>query len=207
MAKDKVYLMINNKATVDPGKPVYLRDIGTVYSINGNLKRDIENIRVGEKHNKEDWGNIETLEIAQKVLSKYPNIDLDLLGEGEVLIEYKSKEDKKPLWEFIKVAFVCIVLFFGAGLAIINFHEDVNTRKTMEELYYTFTGEKNKNPLLLVIPYSIGIGAGVITFFTRILSPSQRRRKEPGPMEIELYLYDKDMEESILNDTKNNKGF
>lgn len=46
-----------------------------------------------------------------------------------------------------------------------------------------------------------------MTFFTRVLSPSQRRRKEPGPMEIELYLYDKDMEESILNDTKNKKGF
>ncbi|NLY86431.1 MAG: hypothetical protein GX077_08790 [Tissierellia bacterium] len=207
MAKEKVYLLINSKATVSPDKLVYLKDIGEVYCTNENLKRDIENIRVGEKHNKEDWGYMNAIEISRKVLNKYPNIDLELIGETEVLIEYKSKEEKKPLWEFIKVAFVCAVLFFGAGLAIINFHEDVNTSKTMKELYYTFTGEKKDNPLLLVIPYSLGIGVGVMTFFTRVLSPSQRRRKEPGPMEIELYLYDKDMEESILNDTKNKKGF
>lgn len=207
MAKEKVYLLINSKATVSPDKLVYLKDIGEVYCTNENLKRDIENIRVGEKHNKEDWGYMNAIEISRKVLNKYPNIDLELIGETEVLIEYKSKEEKKPLWEFIKVAFVCAVLFFGAGLAIINFHEDVNTSKTMKELYYTFTGEKKDNPLLLVIPYSLGIGVGVMTFFTRVMSPSQRRRKEPGPMEIELYLYDKDMEESILNDTKNKKGF
>lgn len=207
MAKEKVYLLINSKATVSPDKLVYLKDIGEVYCTNENLKRDIENIRVGEKHNKEDWGYMNAIEISRKVLIKYPNIDLELIGETEVLIEYKSKEEKKPLWEFIKVAFVCAVLFFGAGLAIINFHEDVNTSKTMKELYYTFTGEKKDNPLLLVIPYSLGIGVGVMTFFTRVMSPSQRRRKEPGPMEIELYLYDKDMEESILNDTKNKKGF
>ena len=206
MAKDKVYLLINKKATVEPEKPEYTKDIGTIYSMNGNLKKEIENTRIREKNNREDWGYINVVEIAQKLISKYPNIDLELMGETEVLIEFKSKEDKKPLWEFIKVAFVCLVLFFGAGLAIINFHEDVNTSKTMELLYYTFTGEKKENPLLLVIPYSLGIGVGVITFFTRIISPSQRRRKEPGPMEIELYLYDQDMEERILNDTKNNKG-
>lgn len=142
MAKEKVYLLINSKATVSPDKLVYLKDIGEVYCTNENLKRDIENIRVGEKHNKEDWGYMNAIEISRKVLIKYPNIDLELIGETEVLIEYKSKEEKKPLWEFIKVAFVCAVLFFGAGLAIINFHEDVNTSKTMKELYYTFTGRK-----------------------------------------------------------------
>lgn len=207
MAKDKVYLLIESKATVDPEKLVYVKDVGIVYSTNENLKKDIESVRIGEKQNKEDWGSMTAIEIAQKILSKYPNIDLDIIGETDVLIEYKSKEDKKPLWEFIKVVLVCIILFFGAGLAIINFHEDVNTSKTMKELYYTFTGVRKDNPLLLVVPYSIGIGVGVITFFTRVLSPSQRRRKEPGPMEIELFLYDKDMEESILNDTKSNKGY
>lgn len=207
MAKDKVYLLVKDKVTVDPYKHILFKDIGEVYCANENLKRDIGNIRMGEKHNKEDWGYITALEIAQKVLNKFPNIELELIGEVETLLEYKSKEEKKPLWEFIKVVLVCIILFFGASLALINFHEDVNTSQSMKELYYTFTGEEKDNPMLMVIPYSLGIGVGVITFFTRVLSPSQRRRKEPGPMEIELYLYDKDMEERILNDAKKNKGF
>lgn len=205
MDKEKVYLMINKKATIEPDKLVYVKDIGQVYSTNEKLKKDIENIRVEDRHNIEDWGYLNAIEIGKKVLDKYPDIDLELIGETEVLIEYKSKEKIKPFWEFIKVAFVCLVLFFGGALAIINFHEDVNTSKTMKEIYYTFTGVEKDNPLLLVIPYSLGIGVGVMTFFTKVFSSSPRRRKEPGPMEIELYLYDKDMEEKILNDTKKEK--
>jgi len=206
MDKEKVYLSIKKKAAIDPENIIYVKDIGEVYSTNNKLIRDIENIRIRDKHIIEDWDYITAIEISNKILSKYPNIELDLIGEPEILIEYKSKEEVKPLWEFIKVVFVCLVLFFGAALAIVNFHEDVNTSKTMKDLYYIFTGEKNENPLLLVIPYSLGIGVGVMTFFNRIFSPSNRRRKEPGPLEIELYMYDKDMEERVLNDIKNEKG-
>ncbi|HEY8362161.1 MAG TPA: stage V sporulation protein AA [Tissierellaceae bacterium] len=206
MDKEKVYLKINKKATVEPDKIVYLKDIGEVYSTNDKLKKDIENIKIIDRHNKEDWGYISAIQIGQKVLEKHSNVDLELIGETEVLLEFKNKEEKKPFWEFIKVAFVCLVLFFGGALAIINFHEDVNTRKTMKDLYYFFTGVEQENPLLLVIPYSIGIGFGVMIFFSKIFSPSLRRKKEPGPMEIELYQYELDMEDTILNDTKNNKG-
>ena len=72
----------------------------------------------------------------------------------------------------------------------------------MEVIYRTLSGKDNSNPLILSIPYSIGLGIGVITFFNRIISKSPRRKKEPGPMEIELYKYDQDMEEYIINDLK-----
>ena len=68
MAKDKVYLLINKKATVEPEKPVYTKDIGTIYSMNGNLKKEIENTRIRENNNREDWGYINVVEIAQKLI-------------------------------------------------------------------------------------------------------------------------------------------
>lgn len=205
MDKEKVYLTIEKKTSIDMDKDVLVKDLGEVYCLRSELQKSIENIKIKEKNNEEDWDNITALKIAEKVLTICPYIDLELLGEPEILLEYKSQEDKKPFLEFIKVTLVCIVLFFGAGLAITNFHEDVNTRASMEKLYYTFTGEKKENPLIMNIPYSLGIGAGVIVFFNRVLSSSKRRKKEPGPMEIELYLYDQDMEANISNELKNNQ--
>ena len=77
--------------------------------------------------------------------------------------------------------------------------------KSIEKIYYTVTGEKKDKPLIMTIPYSIGLGVGVITFFSRIISKSKRRKKEPGPMEIELFLYNRDMEEYILNELVKDK--
>ena len=56
MAKEKVYLLINSKATVSPDKLVYLKDIGEVYCTNENLKRDIEKSLDGKK-NQESMGH------------------------------------------------------------------------------------------------------------------------------------------------------
>ena len=202
MQKEKLYLAVNKKATVNPNQKVLVKDIGEVYCSNQIIQNNVENTEIAPDHKKEDWDYMTAIEIGQIILNTFPTIDLELLGEVEILIEFKSETHKMALWKFIKIAAVCIVLFFGSSLALINFHEDVNSSKTMKDLYYTFTGERKENPLLMVIPYSIGIGVGVITFFSRVISSSLRRVKEPGPMEIQLYLYDKDMEETILNETK-----
>lgn len=203
--KITVYLSLKKKAAIDKDKDIIIEDLGEVYTKDQNLKKIIENTRIKKKPSIENWDNITAIEITEKLLDKYPDIDLNLIGEAEILLEYKSQEPKTPFFEFIKVALVCIILFFGANLAIINFHEDVNTSKSMKELYFTFTGVKKDNPLFLVIPYSFGIGIGVMMFFSRVFSSSKRRKKEPGPMEIELFLYDEDMEKQILNEVKNNK--
>lgn len=203
MNYQSVYIVINKKASIEVDNDILVEDLGDVYCIDPEIKKSIEKIRIKKKAIEEDWDQIKAIDITEKVLTKFSDIDLHMLGEVEILLEYKSQEKYKPFFEFIKVALVCIILFFGASLAIINFHEDVNASKSMEKMYFTFTGKKKENPLVMVIPYSIGIGVGVIMFFNRVFSASKRRKKEPGPMEIQLYSYDQQMEEKVLNDEKN----
>lgn len=202
MNKLNVYIVTRKKATIDINKDILVEDLGEVFCLDNGIKKSIENIRIKKKADEENWDYIKAIDITEKVLTKFPDIDLKMMGEVEILLEYKSVEKNKPFLEFIKVALVCIILFFGASLAIINFHEDVNASKSMEKIYFSLTGNKKENPLVMVIPYSFGIGIGVMIFFTRIFSASKRRKKEPGPMEIELYFYDQQMEEKILNETK-----
>lgn len=205
MDKEQVFLVINKKASVEPNKSVVVKDIGEVYSLNSDLKKAIENTRIRGKKEIEDWNSLTATDVAEQIFGWFPTIDLTLLGEVETLIEYKSQQKERPLFEFIKIVLVCLILFFGASIAIVNFHVDVSAKESLEKLYFTFTGEKKNNPLLMTIPYSIGIGVGVLMFFTRVFSFSERRKKEPGPMEIELFLYDEDMEKHILNETKKNE--
>lgn len=205
MDKEKAYICVKKKLAIDTTKDIIVKNCAEVFCTSPELKEFIENINVKDRNIEEDWDRISAIQITESILRKYPHIDLDVIGEPELLLEYKSQENKNKTFEFVKIALVCIVLFFGAGIAIVNFHEDVNTRDTMEKLYYTITGEKSEKNLIMTIPYSIGLGLGVITFFTKVLSTSKRRKKEPGPMEIELFLYDQDMEMQIINEVKKNK--
>lgn len=202
MDKDLVIISLNSKKSVDVNTELFIKDVGTVYCKNSKIQNSIENLKVFKGIKEEDWASITATDIASKVINMNNKIDLTMIGSTEVLIEIKSQETVNKFIEFLKVVMVCIILFFGAGIAIINFHKDVNMIETMEKIYFSFTGIENEKPLIMVIPYSFGLGLGMIVFFNRVFSFSKRRKKEPGPMEIELYLYDLDMEEYILNEIK-----
>ncbi len=104
----------------------------------------------------------------------------------------------------MKVSLVCIILFLGAGLAIINFHEDVNIENSFKTFHYLITGEFSERPLLLQISYSIGIGVGMITFFNHVFK--KKWKKEPSPLDVEMYFYQKNIDEYIIDNAKQNSG-
>lgn len=200
----KVYIGLFQKKALDKNEAVYLKDISTIYSIDEKLKEKLQNTKIYQSKNEEIWDYITSVKIAQILSNKYPNLDINFSGSTYCLLEIKSREKRNLLFEIVRVAFVSITLFFGAALGIMYFHEDVNMKNALERLYYTFTGLKKENPLVMNIPYSIGLGVGMVSYFMRVISTSKRRRMEPGPMDVELYLYDSDLEDFLLNELKEN---
>lgn len=205
MDKEQVYINLETKYSVNLNTHVYVKDIGEVYCSNDTVKKNVENIRIYNGKPEEIYDYISGTEITNKVLDSIDNIDITIIGGPDVLLEIKGQEVPKNILNILKIAFMMIVLFFGAAVAIVNFHEDVDMKSSMEKIYYTITGVKNKDPLILTIPLSLGIGLGMFAFFSRIFSFSKRRRQEPGPMELELFLYDRDLEDNILNELKDKK--
>lgn len=205
MSNEKVYIQVKKKVAISTERKIKVEDIANIYSSRPDILKRVEEVKISNGSVEENWDSIGSVEVAGKILERYPDLDLNLLGSDEVLIEYKSLEKENKLWEVIKVISICIILFFGATIAIINFHEDVDTRASLEKIYFTFTGIKNKNPLIMGIPYSIGVGAGMVTFFSRIFTLSKRRKKEPGPMEVELFLYDDEVEQYVFNEINKDK--
>lgn len=203
MDNETVFLICANRYSPGKNESVYIKDIAEVYCYNDLIKKEVEGVKVYKTKDNENWDYLTINAILKKILEKYPNLNVNAMGATDVIIEIKSKEKPNKVIEFIKTALVCIVLFFGAAMGIIYFHEDVNMSETLNKIYFTFIGVKKENPLIMTIPYSFGLGIGMITFFKRIVgTKSIRRKKEPGPLDLETYQYKNVMNEYILNEMK-----
>jgi len=202
MSKETVYIALRDRMIINTNVLLTIKDLGQVFCNNKAIEDYIGDIEIYKSPAEENWDYIDADYIINKAVGYNPSVDINMIGATEVLLEIKSREKERKIFQFIKVTFILIVLFFGSGIAIINFHEDVNMTQSLEKIYYSFTGVKKTRPLIMTIPYSIGLGVGIIGFFNRVVSSSHRRKKEPGPMELESYLYDRDMDQYILDDLK-----
>lgn len=60
------------------------------------------------------------------------------------------------------------------------------------------TSKEDEHPLVLQIPYSIGIGAGMILFFNRLFK--KKFNEEPNPLEVEMFMYEESMHQYVVAD-------
>jgi len=96
---------------------------------------------------------------------------------------------------------IWLLLFFGAALAIMNFHEDVSMQAVHQRIYKIITGKENLKPLILQIPYSIGLGLGMVLFFNHVFK--KRLNEEPSPLEVEMFNYQQNLDQYvIINENK-----
>lgn len=118
----------------------------------------------------------------------FPNVHFQMLGPSQCLIHIKENEETGSLW---KAIIVWIILFIGTAMTIMNFHYDVSMQEVQQKLHYLITGVENEFPLLIQIPYSFGLGIGMLLFFNYWFK--KKFTEEPSPLEIELFNYQKQM--------------
>lgn len=131
---------------------------------------------------------VTVLDVIQALKKTMPDTKAVVAGETETIVSLQPPGKPASLW---KIVFVWLILFAGAALTIMNFHEDVSMAKVHILLYEKLTGTKVEKPLLLQIPYSIGLGLGMIMFFNRL--GQKRLNEEPGPLDLEMFKYDEDI--------------
>lgn len=202
--KNQTFIHIETKVDVNLGEIVLFKDLGSVSCIDKKLKEEILNIEIFNAPYKPENLVISTLNIVNKINKNFKNINLVVLGPSEILIDISDNKNERKLFEIIKVAIVSLLLFFGAALAITNFHEDVNLEESFNSIYTLITGKDADKPLILQIPYSLGLGVGMATFFYHIFS--KNKKSEPSPLEIEVYNYQKNIDEYVLDKTKHNNN-
>jgi stage V sporulation protein AA len=136
---------------------------------------------------------VDVMKVIAEVQKYNPTLDVQTIGPSQSIIEvvFRKKKVSIPL-------FICVwvLLFVGAGMAIMNFHEDVSMREVHQRLYTIITGDQDPHPLLFQIPYSLGLGIGMILFFNHVFK--KRINEEPSPLEVEMFKYQQDLDNYVM---------
>lgn len=128
--------------------------------------------------------------IAKHIQNTYSEYDLQLIGPTQTIVRVNQHSQQKPI---LLVTFVWLLLLIGMAMSIMHFHYDVNMPEVHQKLHLLLTGEEKTNPLWIQIPYSVGLGIGMIIFFNHWFK--RRLTKEPSPLEVELFNYQQNIDE------------
>jgi len=199
----EIYLQPKEKVYIDPNAPLI---VGDVCEISGEdtLVDQIKKIEIFNGPYINTIFVITLLQIIKNIINRFPEVKINILSERDVLIEVKKQQYNKLLY-FLKMFLVCILLFIGAGTAIMNFHADVNMDVVQRNFYEFITGNRVNNPLWISIPYSIGIGIGMFLFFNHI-SLKDRKSNKPSPLDLELNSYQTTIDDYIRTKSKEGKN-
>ncbi|HET7629202.1 MAG TPA: stage V sporulation protein AA [Bacillales bacterium] len=144
---------------------------------------------------------MEDIQVIEAIHRLDATLDVQMVGPSQTIVEVRFP--KKSLAPVLFCA-VWVLLFIGAALAIMNFHEDVSMGAVHQEIFQIVTGKKLDKPLILQIPYSFGIGIGMILFFNHLFR--KKFNEEPSPLEVEMFNYQQDLDRYIAYHEKSPSG-
>ncbi|GAA0599530.1 stage V sporulation protein SpoVAA [Virgibacillus siamensis] len=200
---DIIYLRMKKNVELNRMQRLYLKDIAYI-SAPSALKSEIENTFIYQVTKKDrNIIIIDSFMVIDHLNEMYPALELQLIGPDQSIIRIK-KVRKTP--NIMLASGVWILLFIGTAMTIMNFHYDVSMQDVQQKLHYLLTGEEIKYPLWIQIPYSFGLGIGMLLFFNHWFT--KRFNEEPSPLEVEIYNYQQDLDQYVsyyenrLNDTK-----
>lgn len=193
MNTQTIYVKMKHHHEVNGDEEIVLQDVASLAG-HPTLCEKIKNLRLYKVTKKDN--NVIILDILQviKTIQAFdPKIDIQPVGLTQTVVRVKVK---KNTYSFILFLFTWLLLFFGSGLAIMYFHEDVNMREVHQRIYFMITGNQMENPWLLQIPYSLGLGIGMILFFNHLFK--KKFNEEPSPLEIEMFNYEQSLDQYLI---------
>jgi stage V sporulation protein AA len=190
-----LYLRLRRKARMPRGATIRLGDVAQMIAEPG-MERQLRALEL-YRHRPEDGNRllIDMMLIVGKVKELFPDVQIEQFGEPHVLIE---AEGPQRTANTVAVALVWLLLFIGSGLAIMNFHADVSMLEVHRRIYELITGRRVDFPLVLQIPYSIGIGVGMVLFFNHLFK--KKFNEEPSPLEVEMFMYQESVNQYIITE-------
>jgi stage V sporulation protein AA len=197
--ENTMYIRLFNRIKVRPNETIVISDIAQIVA-HPTIKRDVENLVIHKISLKDkNYVVIDITKVLEEIRLAFPNLEIQPLGPSQSLVEIIL--ERKAIAPVFFIA-IWLLLFFGAALTILNFHEDVSMQEVHQRIYTIITGKEEYKPLLLQIPYSIGLGLGMILFFNHIFR--KRINEEPSPLEVEMFNYQQALDQYMIM-TENKK--
>lgn len=193
----KVYLKcIGNVET--KGTQVLLQDVGEVWCSDKAMVERLKKLLI-HRFGQQEYGRvvISSLRLIQQMEEAENGIEVEALGETDILLERIRVRNEKGIGEVCKVLLVCLVSFCGTLFTIMAYHNDIGINRLFETIYTLLMGRKPVGINPLEISYSIGVTAGILVFFNHI--GKRRITKDPTPIEVAMRGYEYDVDKTLID--------
>lgn len=202
---DHIYIEAAKRVTIISNKIIKIKDIALLQGPKEIISElnEIVVMRIPEDSNKNYL--ISILDIIKAIYEKNNKLVLHNLGEKDIIISYKRKQGKdNKLIVLSKIIFVGSILFVGSAIAIMTFHTDSQLPYIFTNFYFLLLGDNKYQPYAIEIPYSIGLAVGISLFFNHF--SKIKFSNDPTPIEVELKLYKNQVDDSIIEELKEEEG-
>ena len=198
-----VYLKAEQNAEVMK-EHVSVSDIASVYCSEKETCAKIKAIRVHKfRENEKKRLVVSVLKVIELIEKEVPGVLVENIGENATLIELVNVDEHKGIGQWIKLAFVACISFFGTGFTIMAYHNDIGISKIFGTIYEQVMGQPADGYTIMELSYSIGLAIGIIVFFNHI--GGRRITKDPTPIEVEMRVYESDVNKALI-ETSDREG-
>ena len=193
---DVLYIKIGKNTQVSK-KEVRLGDVALMQCANRDVVNRLNTVKLLEipddKHNRQVASIMQVMEL---ILKEYPSLQIQNIGETDFVITYKAEKNTSKLVEFLKVAFICAILFFGSAFSIMAFNEDAGVTDMFKKIYFLITGTESDGFTVIEFTYSIGLAVGIIIFYNHF--GKAEITKDPTPIEVEMRTYEDEINNVLV---------
>ena len=196
MPNINVYIKCDRNVEVQ-SEDVFLSDLGSLRCADANISAKLKALKVhhfGKKGGKRCV--IGVLRLVELMEDTCPGINVQTVGEPDVLVEWVDVDRHKGWQQWLKTALVCLVSFFGTAFTIMAYHNDVGINDVFTEMYQMVMNREPQGLNVLEVSYSIGLAAGIILFFNHV--GGRRLTKDPTPIEVALRNYEEDVDKALI---------
>ena len=188
MASENITLYIKGDRNVEvTEQDVFLKDIVSMECSDKKFLPKLQTVKILKLHgNREQRYVVSVLEIIACIHAAYPEVEVQNLGEADIIVTYENQKTPPYLWHILKVAVVAAIIFFGSAFSIMAFNNDVSDGFTVLE-----------------VTYSIGLTFGILVFFNHF--GKKRFTVDPTPMEVQMRLYENDIQTALVENASRRK--
>lgn len=205
MASENITLYIKGDRNVEvTEQDVFLKDIVSMECSDKKFLSKLQTVKILKLHgNREQRYVVSVLEIIACIHAAYPEVEVQNLGEADIIVTYENQKTPPYLWHILKVAVVAAIIFLGSAFSIMAFNNDVGGTKLFGQIYELVMGKQSDGFTVLEVTYSIGLTFGILVFFNHF--GKKRFTVDPTPMEVQMRLYENDIQTALVENASRRK--
>lgn len=201
MREATLYLKLEQSTDI-LNKKIFLRDLGTILCSDKKIEDEVKEMLLYTVTAKESTKYIfSIMKVIELIEKRFPGVLVVNLGEKDFIINYIAPGKKPPkAWEWVKVAFVGMIAFFGSAFSIMTFNEDVSVSDVFDKIYFLVTGSKSTGGTVAELGYCVGLAIGILVFFNHF--SRKKIQKDPTPIQIQMRSYETDINDALIKDAQ-----